>query len=83
MTILNKYKNEDEQLKELLLKNLPKRTKAGDEKHLSNIYEYPTIKALNKYKFINFNTKDRISFLVNFLIENWPTFLKTFDPPVI
>lgn len=64
MTILNKYKNEDEQLKELLLKNLPKRTKAGDEKHLSNIYEYPTIKALNKYKFINFNTKDRISFLI-------------------
>ncbi|MGJ0312647.1 replication initiation protein [Aliarcobacter cryaerophilus] len=64
MTILNKYKDEDEQLKELLLKNLPKRTKAGNEKHLSNIYEYPTIKALNKYKFINFNSKEQISFLI-------------------
>lgn len=64
MTILNKYKNEDEQLKELLLKNLPKRTKAGNEKHLSNIYQYRTIEALNKYKFINFNSKEQISFLV-------------------
>ena len=64
MTVLNKYKNEDEQLKELLLKNLPKKIKSGNEKHLSNIYQYRTIEALNKYKFINFNTKDRISFLV-------------------
>lgn len=64
MTILNKYKDENEQLKELLLKNLPKRTKAGNEKHLSNIYQYRTIEALNKYKFINFNSKEQISFLV-------------------
>ncbi|WP_323590377.1 replication initiation protein [Aliarcobacter butzleri] len=64
MTILNKYKDENEQLKELLLKNLPKKIKAGNEKHLSNIYQYRTIEALNKYKFINFNTKDRISFLI-------------------
>ncbi|WP_066404682.1 replication initiation protein [Aliarcobacter cryaerophilus] len=64
MTVLNKYKDEDEQLKELLLKNLPKRTKAGNEKHLSNIYQYRTIEALNKYKFINFNSKEQISFLI-------------------
>ncbi|RBQ26973.1 replication initiation protein [Arcobacter sp. CECT 9188] len=64
MTILNKYKNEDEQLKELLLKNLPKKIKAGNEKHLSNIYQYRTIEALNKYKFINFNSKEQISFLI-------------------
>ena len=64
MTTISKYKDEDEQLKELLLKNLPKKIKSGNEKHLSNIYQYRTIEALNKYKFINFNTKDRISFLV-------------------
>ena len=64
MTIVNKYKDEDEQLKELLLKNLPKKMKSGNEKHLSNIYQYRTIEALNKYKFINFNTKDRISLLI-------------------
>ena len=64
MTIVNKYKDEDEQLKELLLKNLPKRIKSGNEKHLSNVYQYPTIKALNEHLFINFNSKEQISFLV-------------------
>ncbi|OCL96568.1 replication initiation protein [Arcobacter porcinus] len=64
MTTISKYKDEDEQLKELLLKNLPKKIKSGNEKHLSNIYQYRTIEALNKYKFINFNTKDRISLLI-------------------
>lgn len=64
MTVLNKYKDEDEQLKELLLKNLPKKIKSGNEKHLSNIYQYRTIEALNKYKFINFNSKEQISFLI-------------------
>ncbi|RXI28542.1 replication initiation protein [Aliarcobacter trophiarum] len=64
MTILNKYKDEDKQLKELLLKNLPKKIKAGNEKYLSNIYQYRTIEALNKYKFINFNSKEQISFLI-------------------
>ncbi len=64
MTILNKYKNEDEQLKELLLKNLPKKIKSGNEKHLSNIYQYQTIKSLNEHMFINFNSKEQISFLV-------------------
>ena len=64
MTIVNKYKDEDEQLKELLLKNLPKKIKSGNEKHLSNIYQYPTIKSLNEHLFINFNSKEQISFLV-------------------
>ncbi len=64
MTTISKYKDEDEQLKELLLKNLPKKIKSGNEKHLSNIYQYRTIEALNKYKFINFNSKEQISFLV-------------------
>ena len=64
MTIVNKYQDEDEQLKELLLKNLPKRIKSGNEKHLSNVYQYPTIKALNEHLFINFNSKEQISFLV-------------------
>ena len=64
MTIVNKYKDEDEQLKELLLKNLPKKIKSGNEKHLSNIYQYQTIKSLNEHMFINFNSKEQISFLV-------------------
>lgn len=53
-----------DELKELLIKNLPERIKAGNEKHLSNIYEYKTIKALLKCKFINFNTKERISWMI-------------------
>ena len=64
MTTLNKYKDEYEQLKELLLKNLPRKIKSGNEKHLSNVYQYPTIKALNEHLFINFNSKEQISFLV-------------------
>ncbi len=40
MTKLNKYKDDKEQLEELLIKNLPKRIKSGNDKHLSNIYEY-------------------------------------------
>ncbi|MFW3354805.1 replication initiation protein [Aliarcobacter butzleri] len=64
MTTISKYKNEDEQLKELLLKNLPKKIKSGNEKHLSNIYQYQTIKSLNEHMFINFNSKEQISFLI-------------------
>ena len=60
MTIVNKYKDEDEQLKELLLKNLPKRIKSGNEKHLSNVYQYPTIKALNEHLFIKGTSKNRV-----------------------
>jgi hypothetical protein len=65
MTQLKKYtENEKEELKEVLIKNLPSKIKAGNEKHLSNVVEYKTIIALNKCKFINFNSKERISFLV-------------------
>ena len=65
MTEIKKYtENEKEELKEVLIKNLPSKIKGGNEKHLSNVVEYQTIIALNKCKFINFNTKERISFLV-------------------
>ena len=32
MTTLNKYKDDKEQLEELLIKNLPKRIKSGNDK---------------------------------------------------
>lgn len=64
MTTLNKYKYDKEQLEELLVKNLPKRIKSGNDKHLSNIYEYSSIKSLREHKFINFNSSKQISFLV-------------------
>ena len=64
MTTLQKYKTKNEELKELLIKNLPTKIKAGNEKHLSNIYEYQTVKALDKCKFINFNSYKQISFMV-------------------
>jgi len=64
VTKLQQYKTEKEELKELLIKNLPSKIKAGNEKHLSNVTEYKTIIALNKCKFINFNTSERISFMV-------------------
>ena len=65
MTQLNKYtENEKEELKEVLIKNLPNRIKGGNDKKKSNVLEYQTIIALEKCKFINFNTKERISFLV-------------------
>lgn len=65
MTYLTKYNEVEEQFFELFkLKNLPKRIKAGNEKHLSNVIEYSSCVALKKCKFININSKDRISFLV-------------------
>jgi len=65
MTQLNKYtENEKEELKEVLIKNLPNRIKGGNDKKKSNVLEYQTVIALEKCKFINFNTKERISFLV-------------------
>ena len=65
MTQLKKYtENEKEELKEVLIKNLPNRIKGGNHKKKSNVLEYQTIIALNKCKFINLNTKERISFLV-------------------
>lgn len=64
MTYLTKYNDVEEQFFELFIKNLPPKIKAGNEKHLSNIFYYSTFKALKKCKFININTKERISFLV-------------------
>ena len=64
MTQLLPYKTEKEELKELLIKNLPNKIKAGKEKHLSNIYEYQSVIALDKCKFINFNSDKQISFMV-------------------
>lgn len=65
MTEIKKYtENEKEELKEVLIKNLPNIIKGGNHKKKSNVLEYQTIIALNKCKFINLNTKERISFLV-------------------
>jgi hypothetical protein len=62
--LLNKNYSDQDELLELLIKNLPSTIKGGNEKHLSNIYDYPTITALKKCKFINFNSRQRISFIV-------------------
>ena len=64
MTYLTKYKSEEEQFLELLIKNLPTNLKGGNEKELSNIKEYETYKALEKCKYINFNSNERVSFLI-------------------
>lgn len=55
---------EDNELKELLIKNLPKKLKAGDTKSTSNIKEWYSKNALEECKFINFNSQEKISFLV-------------------
>lgn len=48
----------------MLIKNLPTIIKGGNEKELSNIHVYETYKALEKCKYINFNSNERVSFLV-------------------
>lgn len=48
----------------LLLRSLPPKIKAGNEKHLSNIRTYPTVVALKKCKFMNFNSNNRISMMI-------------------
>ncbi len=64
MTTLQKHKTDREELKELLIKNLPSKIKGGNEKNLSNIYDYQTAIALDKCKFINFNSQQRISIMI-------------------
>ncbi len=64
MTKMRKYTTTTEQFKELFIKNMPSQIKGGNEKHLSNINIFPTIQALKSCKFINFNTKERVSFMV-------------------
>jgi len=64
MTVLNKYIDNRENLEELLIKNLPSSIKAGNEKHNSNIFTIHTYRALKTCKFINYNTQERISFMI-------------------
>lgn len=65
MTILNTYQYRNGcALEEYLIKNLPSRIKAGTEKTNSNINELPTIVALKKCPFMNFNTFERVSIMV-------------------
>ncbi len=54
----------NDELLELFIKNSPAFFKAGNEKHLSNIKTYPSKVTLEKCKFININTNERISFMV-------------------
>ena len=82
MTEIKKYtENEKEELKEVLIKNLPNKIKAGNEKHLSNVMEYQTIIALNKCKFINLNTKEmHITENLNSVSRNtWTLFVRIFS----
>ena len=65
MTIIKNNDFDDvKELREILIKNLPAKIKAGNEKETANINELKTIEALNTCKFINFNSKERISFMV-------------------
>ena len=65
MTIIkNKDFDDIKELREVLIKNLPPRIKAGNEKETANINELKTIEALKTCKFINFNSKERTSFMV-------------------
>lgn len=59
------YFNESEQeLTELLIKNLPREIKGGDSKENSNIFTNPTKYALHKCNFIHYNSFERISFMI-------------------
>lgn len=64
MTLLNNYTHDEDNLKELLIKNLPSSMKAGYEKTEANIFNFKTVVALDRCKFINFNTEERISFMI-------------------
>lgn len=63
-TLSNKNNSNYAELRELLIKNLPAVIKGGNDKQYSNIYEYASARALKKCKFINFNSKEQISFMV-------------------
>ena len=56
--------NDIEEFIEVLIKNLPAKIKAGNEKDTANKNEMDTIEALRNCKFMNFNSKERISFMV-------------------
>lgn len=56
--------NNTEDLKELLIKNLPSQIKGGNDKETANIIKLNSNIALESFKFINFNSKEQISILV-------------------
>lgn len=56
--------NNAEDLKELLIKNLPSQIKGGNEKETANIVKLNSNIALESFKFINFNSEEQISILV-------------------
>jgi hypothetical protein len=65
MTTVKDHNFDDtKELLEVLIKNLPSKIKASNEKDTANIKEMNTIAALKTCKFINFNTKERISFMI-------------------
>lgn len=65
MTIVKDHNfNDTNEFIEVLIKNLPAKIKAGNEKDTANINEMHTIEALKNCKFMNFNSKERISFMV-------------------
>ncbi len=65
MTIIKNNDFDDlKELREILIKNLPAKIKAGNEKDTANKNEMDTIEALRNCKFMNFNSKERISFMV-------------------
>jgi len=55
---------DDNELRELLIKNLPANINAGSQKYNANNKTHATSFALEQYKFINFNSKEKISFMV-------------------
>jgi hypothetical protein len=63
MTLINPY-IEDNELKNLLIQNLPPKIKGGNDKESSNITTYPTNRVLQDCIFMNFNTKESISFMI-------------------
>jgi hypothetical protein len=57
------YRDENP-LKEFLIMNLPKEIKVGTDKRNSNINFVNTKIALEKYKYINFNSPERTSIMI-------------------
>lgn len=61
---MTRITNRDNEFEELLIKNLPAKIKGGNEKENANFWEHPTKVALNKCKFIHYNSPDKISFMI-------------------
>jgi hypothetical protein len=63
-TLSNNNITQNDELQELLTKNLPSCMKAGNEKEFSNVRTYPARLALEECKFVNFNSNVRISMMI-------------------